>query len=96
MGSCGCTCTVGRLRRVAGDRKSPKGLGTVTVGEMIAIGSDVETFAVGDTVYGDRSICQTHTVSAAQLRPVPAGMDPHAVVCGARRVALSGVRVTYP
>ena len=71
----------------------PMPLGTVTVGEVIAVGGAVEAFAVGDRVYGDLSIRETHTVAAARLRPVPAGMHPHAVVCGdPARVALSGVR----
>ena len=71
----------------------PMALGTVTVGEVIAVGGAVDAFAVGDRVYGDLSIRETHTVSAARLRPVPAGMHPHAVVCGdPARVALSGVR----
>ena len=68
-------------------------LGTATVGEVIAVGGAVDSFAVGDVVYGDLSIRETHTAPAAKLRPVPPGMDPHAVVCGdPARVALSGVR----
>jgi threonine dehydrogenase-like Zn-dependent dehydrogenase len=71
----------------------PMALGTATVGEVIAVGAAVDSFAVGDVVYGDLSIRETHTVPAAKLRPVPPGMDPHAVVCGdPARVALSGVR----
>ena len=71
----------------------PMALGTATVGEVIAVGGAVDSFAVGEVVYGDLSIRETHTVPAAKLRPVPPGMDPHAVVCGdPARVALSGVR----
>ena len=71
----------------------PMALGTATVGEVIAVGAAVDSFAVGDVVYGDLPIRETHTVPAAKLRPVAAGMDPHAVVCGdPARVALSGVR----
>lgn len=71
----------------------PLALGTATVGEVIAVGSAVDTFAVGDVVYGDLPIRETHTVPAARLRPVPAGMDPHAAVCADPAcVALSGVR----
>ena len=71
----------------------PMALGTVTVGEVIAVGDAVEAFAVGHQVYGDLSIRETHTVVAARLRPVPPGMHAHAVVCGdPARVALSGVR----
>ena len=71
----------------------PLPLGTVTVGEVIAVGDAVGAFAVGDRAYGDLSIRETHTVAATRLRPVPPGMHPHAVVCGdPARVALSGVR----
>ena len=71
----------------------PMALGTVTVGEVIAVGGAVASFAVGDQVYGNLSIRETHTVAAARLQPVPPGMHPHAVVCGDPAcVALSGVR----
>lgn len=71
----------------------PLPLGTVTVGEVIAAGADVDRFAVGDVVYGDLPIRETHTVPAGRLRPVPAGMDPRAVACADPAcVALSGVR----
>ena len=73
--------------------KFPMALGVLTVGEVIATGADVEGFAVGAMVYGDLPIRETHTVPADRLRPVPAGMSPHAVVCwDPARVALSGVR----
>ena len=73
--------------------KFPLALGTATVGEVIAVGTEVEAFALGDVVYGDMSIRETHTVPASRLRPVPPGMDPHAVVCADPAcVALSGVR----
>ena len=79
--------------RPPGWMQFPMALGTATVGEVIAVGAAVDSFAVGDVVYGDLPIRETHTVPAAKLRPVPAGMDPHAVVCGdPARVALSGVR----
>ena len=79
--------------RPPGWMQFPMALGTATVGEVIAVGVAVDSFAVGDVVYGDLPIRETHTVPAAKLRPVPAGMDPHAVVCGdPARVALSGVR----
>ena len=79
--------------RPPGWMQFPMALGTATVGEVIAVGGAVDSFAVGDVVYGDLSIRETHTVPAAKLRPVPPGMDPHAVVCGdPARVALSGVR----
>jgi threonine dehydrogenase-like Zn-dependent dehydrogenase len=79
--------------RPPGWMQFPMALGTATVGEVIAVGAAVDSFAVGDVVYGDLSIRETHTAPAAKLRPVPPGMDPHAVVCGdPARVALSGVR----
>jgi threonine dehydrogenase-like Zn-dependent dehydrogenase len=79
--------------RPPGWMQFPMALGTATVGEVIAVGAAVDSFAVGDVVYGDLPIRETHTMPAAKLRPVPAGMDPHAVVCGdPARVALSGVR----
>ena len=79
--------------RPPGWMQFPMALGTATVGEVIAVGGAVDSFAVGEVVYGDLSIRETHTVPAAKLRPVPPGMDPHAVVCGdPARVALSGVR----
>ena len=71
----------------------PMALGTVTAGEVIAVGAAVQRFAPGDQAYGDLSIRETHTVAESRLHPVPAGMHPHAVVCvDPARVALSGVR----
>ena len=71
----------------------PLPLGSMTVGEVTAAGGAAERFAVGDVVYGDLPIRETHTVPAGRLRPVPAGMDPQAVVCADPAcVALSGVR----
>ena len=65
----------------------PMALGTATVGEVIAVGGAVDSFAVGDVVYGDLSIRETHTVPAAKLRPVPRGWIRTRWCAGTRRAS---------
>ncbi|MCX7598137.1 MAG: zinc-binding dehydrogenase [Armatimonadetes bacterium] len=71
----------------------PMHLGNMTVGIVEAVGPGVETFSVGDRVYGYLPIRETHTVAAAAVKPAPEQLSDEMLVClDPAVVALVGVR----
>ncbi len=58
----------------------PSSLGNITVGEIVAVGPDVDGFQVGDRVFGHMSIRETHTVQVTRIERAPQGMSPEAIV----------------
>lgn len=70
----------------------PFRLGTEFVGEVVEVGPDVESLAVGDTVYGTGGHSDLQLLAAADAISIPAGVEPEvALFVHHGCVALNGV-----
>ena len=70
----------------------PQPLGNQTVGKVIQVGPQAQRFRPGDLVFGGLPISETHTVGEQRLQPVPAGVEPAALLCwDPASVALCGI-----
>jgi threonine dehydrogenase-like Zn-dependent dehydrogenase len=69
------------LPRQAGSSKFPRSLGNMAVGVVMAIGSEVSRFVVGDRVFGHFPIRETQTVEETNADPMPVGLSDEAAVC---------------
>lgn len=71
----------------------PMGLGNMFVGEVIAVGSQVEHIQIKDRVAGYGPLRETHTLLADDVLPMPENMTWQAALCfDPAQYALQGIR----
>jgi 2-desacetyl-2-hydroxyethyl bacteriochlorophyllide A dehydrogenase len=67
--------------------------GYAAVGEVIAVGSAVDAFTIGDLVWHPGGHATSVSIEAAKCKPVPAGLEPSdAVFLGLAEIAMTAVR----
>tara|TARA_Y100001934_G_scaffold158852_1_gene189896 strand:- start:3551 stop:4582 length:1032 start_codon:yes stop_codon:yes gene_type:complete len=55
-------------------------LGNMCLGEVSAVGAEVDALQVGDRVFAHLPIRETHTIAAARLQKAPDGVSPQAIM----------------
>ncbi len=81
------------VRGEEGRGSFPFSLGNMVYGEVVEVGSGVETFREGDRVFAHAKVRDSHTSKAAQFEMAPEGVSPQALVYSdPAGVAVGGIR----